>query len=99
MSFKIYKNKKTNHPSVSLRQKDKSKWFNLPMSHSKPSNDAYLEIDDPNPNSPKNSKTFIRKYVRKDKIGVKGHIYNKYVLSTKSENNIKQYLRNKYKKR
>ena len=99
MSFKIYKNKKTNHPSVSIKQKDKSKWFNMPMSHSKPLHDAFIEIDDPHPNSPKGSKSYLRKYVRKDKLGIKGRLYFKYVLSKRSENDVKSYLKIKYKKR
>jgi len=42
MPLKIYRNKKTRHPSISIRQKDKTKWHNMPMSHSKPKHLSYI---------------------------------------------------------
>lgn len=98
MAFKLYKNKITNHASISTKQKDKSKWYNLPVSHSKPS-DSYIEIQDPHPKAKQGQKSYVRKYIRKDKKGVKGHPYKEYRLSKKSEKKIKQYLKEKYKKR
>lgn len=49
MPLKIYRNKKTRHPSISIRQKDKTKWHNMPMSHSKPKHLSYIKINDPHP--------------------------------------------------
>ena len=97
--FKFYKNKKTHHPSISIRQKDKRKWHNIPISHSKPKNDTFIQIDDPRPKAKQNDKSYIRKYIRIDKHGVKGHPYREYILSKKSEQLIKQYLKQRNKKR
>ena len=69
--FKFYKNKKTHHPSISIRQRDKRKWHNIPISHSKPKNDTFIQIDDPHPKAKQNDKSYIRKYIRIDKRGVK----------------------------
>lgn len=44
MAFKIYFNKKTGHPSISLSGKDKTKWENLEMTHGKSKNDSYIDI-------------------------------------------------------
>ena len=96
--FKIYKNKKVRHPSISLKSKDKKKWYNLPISHEKAKNDSNMEIDDPSQNI-RTVKVYVRKYVRKDKKGVKGHRYIKYRLNNESELLIKNYLKEKYKKR
>lgn len=98
MAFKFYKNKITNHTSVSVRQKDKSRWYNLPVSHTKPA-DSYIEIQDPHPKAELGQKSYVRKYVRVDKKGVRGHPYKEYHLSKKDENKIKKYLKKKYKKR
>ena len=98
MSFKFYKNKITGHPSVSLRQKDRRKWYNMPVSHQKPK-DSYLEINDPHPKAKESQKSFVRKYIRKDKRGVKGHPYKEYRLTNESEIKIKKYIVNKHKKR
>ena len=96
--FYIYKNKITCHASVSLKQRDKSFWFNLPMSHKKP-NDSFIEIKDTHPKAPKGKRAYIRKYVRKDKRGVRGHPYKEYRLIKDDEIKIKSYLKQKYKKR
>ena len=97
--FKIYKNKKTNHPSVSIRQRNRRYWWNMPMTHSRPTKDTSLEIDDPHPKAKKGSKSYIRRYIRKDKRKIRGHRYRDYVLSKESEKIIKRYLKEKYKKR
>ena len=96
--FKFYKNKKTRHPSISIRTKDKTKWSNMPISHSKTKGDANLIIDDPHPLAKKGDVVYIRLYIRKDKRGVKGHPYREYVLTRASEKALKRYLRRKYKK-
>ena len=100
MSFKFYKNKKNNHPAISIRQNHNNFWYNMPLTHEKIHNDSYFEIKDPHPkNTKRNKRSYIRKYVRVDKRGVKGHPYREYVLSKKDEIKIKLYLKNKYKKR
>lgn len=101
MSFKVYKNKITGHTSVSVRQKDKKRWFNLPMSHSKPK-DSYIVtnvfIKDGKHKKRSKNNSYIRKYVRNDKRGVRGHPYNEISFDDKCENEIKQFLK-KNKKR
>lgn len=98
MAFKIYKNKITGHASVSIKQRDKKRWYNLPMSHEKPK-DSYIKVNDPHPQANKKAHSYVRKYVRKDKTGVKGFKYDKYEFSSKSESKIKNYLKEKYKKK
>ena len=97
--FRFYKNKKINHPSISIRQRDKRKWHNLPISHSKPKNDTFIVINDPHPKAKQHDKSYVRRYLRIDKRGVKGHPYKEYRLSKKSEQLIKKYLKDRCKKR
>ena len=94
MSFKFYKNRITGHPSISLSSKNKSFWFNMPVSHVR--NGRCFEVENPNKNDLK--KTYIRKYVRHDSFNAKLHRYDKYKLSEKNEFEIKKYLKNRYKK-
>lgn len=98
MAFKIYKNKITGHASVSVRQKDKQRWYSLPMSHSKPK-DSYIKVNDPHPKANKKAHSYIRKYIRKDKRGVRDFEYNGYRFSPKSESKIKNYLKVRFKKK
>lgn len=44
MAFKIYFNKKTRHPSISLSGKDKEKWENLEMTHNPSGDNKYIDI-------------------------------------------------------
>ena len=100
--FKFYYNKKIRHPSISIRQKNNSFWHNIPLTHEKPKNDSYIEIIDPHPTNKKmrqKKSSYLRKYIRIDKRGVKGHPYCEYILSKKEERTIKIYLKKKYKKR
>lgn len=98
MAFKVYKNKITGHASVSLKHRDKKHWYNLPMSHEKPK-DSYIKVNDPHPKADKKEHSYVRKYVRKDKRGVKDHLYKGYRFSPKSESKIKNYLKSKFKKK
>lgn len=97
MSFKVYKNKKTKHPSISIKSGDRKKWHNLEVTHSPRKSDRYIEIDDLNPRV--RGKAFVRKYYRKDKHKLKGFRYKDYKLSDSSEKKIKKYLRKHNKKR
>jgi len=98
MAFKIYKNKITGHASVSIKQKDKNLWYNLPMSHEAPK-DSYIKVNDPHPKADKKAHSYVRKYVRKDKTGVRDFQYTNYKFSVKSEEKIKNYLKSKFKKK
>jgi len=98
MAFKFYKNKVTGHVSISVRQRDKTRWYNLSMSHSAP-NDSYIRVNDPHPKANKKAHSYVRKYVRKDKRGVRGAQYKKYRFSRKSESKIKNFLKIRFKKK
>ena len=95
MAFKIYNNRKTRHPSISIKSGDKKHWHNLEVTHSPARNERYFEIV--NLNSRDARKTYVRKYYRKDKHKLKGFRYKNFKLSKKSEINIKRYLREHHK--
>ena len=90
MAFKIYNNRKTRHPSISLKSGDKKHWHNLEITHSPIKNERYFEIT--NVNSQENRKSFVRKYYRRDKHKLKGFWYKKFRLSRDSEIRVKRYL-------
>lgn len=99
MSFKIYKNRKTRHPSISIKSGDRKNWHNLEITHSPINGQKYIEIDSLNPFD--NKKSFVRKYYRRDQHKLKGFRYKNYRLSNRSEIIVKKYLKehNKNKKR
>ncbi|MBR5997322.1 MAG: hypothetical protein IK028_04810 [Bacilli bacterium] len=97
MAFKIYFNKKTRHPSISLSGKDKTRWENMEMTHKPSKHDSYIDIVTISKNG--SSKTHVRKYIRKDKHGAKGKRYTRIGLNNESEQEIKSYLKLKHKKR
>ena len=97
MAFKIYKNKKTRHPSISVKSGDKKNWHNLEVTHSPRKSDRYIEIDDLNPHV--TGKAYVRKYYRKDKHKLRGFIYKDYKLTDSSESKVKKYLKKHHKKR
>ena len=96
MAFKIYFNKKTRHPSISLSGKEKEIWENMEMTHHPTKNHVYIEIVIISPNG--RSKSHVRKYVRKDKTGVRGKPFPRLKLESSSESDIKAYLKNKKKR-
>ena len=96
MAFKIYFNKKTNHPSISLSGKDAEKWENMEMTHHPSKNDAYIDIVTISPNG--SSKSYVRKYIRRDKKGVKGKRLTRVSVDSSSETKIKAYLKEKKKR-
>ena len=96
MAFKIYFNKKTRHPSISLSGKEKVIWENMPMTNHPSKDDSYIEIVIVSSSGP--SKSYVRKYIRKDKKGVRGKPYSKLKLDASSESNIKDYLKSKKKR-
>ena len=97
MAFKIYFNKKTRHPSISLSGKEKEIWENMEMTHHPTSNDSYIEIECVSSNG--ESKSYVRKYIRRDKIGVKVKRPKRTKLTNDSESKVKQFLKEKNKKR
>lgn len=97
MAFKIYFNKKTGHPSISLSGKDKTIWENLEMTHNPTGKDNYIVIECVS--TCKVTKSYVRKYIRKDKRGVKGKKPKRTTLTNESENKVKKYLSDKNKKR
>lgn len=97
MAFKIYNNRKTRHPSISLKSGDKKHWHNLEITHNPTTDGRYIEIDNIDPGETNSS--YVRKYVREDKHKIKSYRYKKYYLTTVSERKVKKYLKNHYKKR
>ena len=99
MAFKVYNNRKTRHPSISIKSGDKTKWHNLELTHSPSKKQRYIPITNNNTKDPHQS--YVRKYYRKDKHKLKGSMYKNFKLSKESENKIKNYLKqhNKNKKR
>ena len=91
MSFKIYKNRKTKHPSISIKSGDKKRWHNLEITHSPINGQKYIEIGSLIPSGKR--KSFVRKYYRKDKHKLKGFKYKNYRLSALSETKVKKYLK------
>lgn len=96
MAFKIYFNKKTGHPSISLSGKDKEKWENMEMTHHPTKKHSYIDII--TISSKGSTKSYVRKYVRKDKKGVRGKIHKNTRLSNDSEGKVKEYLKHRNKK-
>lgn len=97
MAFKIYFNKKTGHPSISLSGKEKTIWENMEMTHHPTSNHSYIDIVTVSPNG--SSKTYVRKYIRKDKPRIRGKRLRRVSLDNNSESKIKTYLQSRNKKR
>ena len=96
MAFKIYFNKKTGHPSISLSGKEKDRWENMKMTHNPTQKHSYIDIVTISKNG--STKSCVRKYIRKDKKGVKGKLHKNTKLSNKSEVKIKEYLKYRNKK-
>ena len=67
------------------------------MTHHPSSNDSYIEIECVSPNG--KSKSYVRKYIRRDKIGTKVKRPKRTRLTDDSELKVKQYLKQKHKKR
>lgn len=96
MAFKIYFNKKTRHPSISLSGKDAERWENMEMTHHPTEYNSYIEINVISSNG--SSKSFVRKYIRRDNHGVRGKPYSNLKLDGPSENKVSNYLKDKKKR-
>lgn len=76
--YGIYHNRKTKHPSIDVGERPsdqpngKPKWLNYEMTHSPAAKNTYVEIDNPDGRDCDHPKTFIRKYLRKDRPRCKG---------------------------
>lgn len=97
MAFKVYNNRKTKHPSISIKSGDKKNWHNLEVTHSPTSKGRYIEIDNINPKE--GGYSYVRKYYRKDKHKIKSFRYKKYRLTNTSERKVKKYLKKHNRKR
>ena len=97
MAFKIYFNRKTRHPAISLSGKEKEIWENMELTHHPTRNHSYIEIVTTSPNG--SSKSYVRKYIRKDKLRIKGKKMRRISLDNSSENKIKSYLHSRKEKR
>ena len=91
MAFKIYNNRKTKHPSISIKSGDKKRWHNLEITHNPTSNGRYIEIDNINPSE--SGSSYVRKFIRKDKHKIKSYWYKKFRLTYGSERKVKKYLK------
>ena len=67
------------------------------MTHHPRTDDKYIEIVCIS--NRKESTSYVRKYIRKDKHGVKGRKMNNHTLTNSSEGKVKTYLKEKNKKR
>lgn len=97
MSFKIYNNRKTKHPSVSIKSGDKKYWHNLEVTHHPTSSGRYIEIDNIDPLE--SDLSYLRKFVRKDKHKIKSYRYKRYRLTKNAERKVKKYLKKHFKKK
>ena len=69
--FKFYLNRKVRHPSISVKSKNKKKWRNLPITHSKPSKDTFIVIEDPHPKAKKAQKPMFERMRGKTNTSLK----------------------------
>ena len=93
--YKFYRNKKTKHPSIEIDfDKDNKIWKNLEVTHKPSSNQRYIELD-VNPNPFDTDKSYVRRYVRKDSLGIRGYQYKNFSLSDSDKIKIDNYLNNK----
>ena len=97
MAFKIYFNKKTRHPSISLSGKEKEIWENMEMTHHPTDKYNYIVIECVSSNGVTTS--YVRRYIRKDNRGVKAKHPKRTKLTEKSEAKVKNYLKEAKKKR
>lgn len=97
MAFKIYFNKKTRHPSISLSGKDAEKWENMEMTHHPTDKNNYIVIECVSANGVTTS--YVRRYIRKYNRGVKAKHPKRTKLTEKSETKVKNYLKEAKKKR
>ena len=91
--FDIYRNRKTKqHPSIEIPN-DGSIWKNLEKTHSPTKNGRYIELKD-NPNKLDNKKSYVRKYIRNDKIKSRGKQLINFTISYRDKKVIDKYLKN-----
>ncbi len=74
--YGIFKNKLTRHPSIDVGEETSDQgrktWLNYEMTHSPTSGDSYQEMDNPDPGDKEHPKSYVRKYLRKDRMWAKG---------------------------
>lgn len=90
--FDIYRNRKTKyHPSIEIST-DGSNWKNLEITHSPTKKGKYIELKD-NPNKLDNKKSYVRKYIRNDKLKHRGKKLVNYSISSRDRKTINEYLK------
>ena len=74
--YGIFKNKLTRHPSIDVGEETSDQgrktWLNYEMTHSPTSGDSYQEMDNPDRKDKEHPKSYIRRYLRKDRVWAKG---------------------------
>ena len=90
--YKIYKNKRTRyHPSIEISVLEDGTWENIEITSS-PTKTGNYEVLDVNPNSNSNSKSYFRRYLRRDKIRHRGEQLKKYQLVVSDEIKIDVFV-------
>ena len=90
--YKIYKNKRTKyHPSIEIAVLEDGTWENVEITSSPTTTGKYEEFE-VNPNPKSTSKSYFRKYLRKDKIRHRGEELKKYRLVVSDEVKIDVFV-------
>lgn len=89
----VYFNRRRGHTAVTINDDGKI-WENMDLTH-KPSGDSYIELEKPNKFG---KKTYVRKYLNKDKFGVKAN-KRKFYFTDKDKKEIDNWLMNNKKSR
>lgn len=95
--LKFYKNKATKfHPSLEISF-DSTHWKNLEVTKNPTKTGKYIKVKNVNPNDKKNKYSYIRKYIRNDKIGTRGELLKNYKLHDDDYILILNYLKSNAK--
>ena len=81
--YDIYKNKRNwYHPSIEIATNNNGDWFNYEITDSPKKGETYQRLNfNPNQNVRSDTPSFIRKYLRKDKLRHRGELLKHYVLT------------------
>ena len=89
----VYFNRRRGHTAVTIND-DGKLWENMDLTH-KPSGDSYIILEKTNRYG---KKTYVRKYLNKDKSGVKAN-KRKFYFTDKDKKEIDNWLMNNKKSR
>ena len=94
--YKFYKNSKTRfHPSLEVSSNE-FEWQNMELTSSPTKDGRYIELKE-NPNENWKTKSYLRKYIRKDPICTRKQLLRKYKLSEEDIKEIEKYILNNKK--